>query len=71
MSVVTIDGARLAPARGRSRLAHFLHRVAASQMSKARAIAKPHLLALPDEDLAVLGHRREEVRRWESLSNWM
>jgi hypothetical protein len=71
MSVVTIDGARLAPPRGRSRLARLLERIAASQMSKARAIAKPHLLALDDDDLAVLGHRREEIRRWESLSNWM
>jgi uncharacterized protein YjiS (DUF1127 family) len=70
MSVVTMDSvARSAPRR--SFLARLIEAIAASQMSKARAIAKPHLLALDDEELAVLGHRREDVRRWESLSNWV
>jgi hypothetical protein len=40
-------------------------------MRKAQAVAKPHLLALDDESLAQLGHKREEIQRWESLSSWV
>lgn len=78
MAVTTIDGiqvdTRPAPGPMRrllDRIARLLDRVAEGQMAKARAVAKPHLLALDDENLALLGHKRAEIARWESLSYWV
>jgi hypothetical protein len=42
-----------------------------AQVQRARAIAKPHLLTLDDEELARFGYTRDQVRRWPTGSYWL
>jgi hypothetical protein len=42
-----------------------------AQMHRARAMAKPHLLAMDDRELQRLGHTRAEIERWPSGTYWM
>lgn len=71
MAYVTLDAAPAAEVRAPGFFARLLAAIGASQMRKARAAARPHLLALDDDALAALGHKREEIRRWESLASWV
>jgi hypothetical protein len=71
MSVTTIDGVRVETRRTPGFFARLLERMGESQMRRARAVAKEHLLALDDNDLAQLGYKRDEIRRWESLASWI
>jgi hypothetical protein len=71
MAVTTIDSVRVETPRRPSFLARVLEGVVQGQMRRARAMAKPHLLALGDDDLAELGYKREEIRRWESMASWI
>jgi len=69
MASTTIDSVGTAAPRAGGFFARVLERMAEGPMRKARAAARPHLLALDDEALAQLGYSRDEIRRWESLSN--
>lgn len=69
MAITTIDSVRTGSPPVRGFFGRLLERMAEGQMRKARAVAKPHLLALDDDALAQLGYRRDEIRRWESLSS--
>jgi hypothetical protein len=71
MAITTMDGVPIRKHRSNGFLRRVLERIGESQMRKAQAVAKPHLLALDDESLAQLGHKREEIQRWESLSSWV
>ncbi|HEX9906611.1 MAG TPA: hypothetical protein VGA77_16795 [Propylenella sp.] len=71
MATTTIDSVRTEAPPQWGFFGRLLERMAEGQMPKARAAAKPHLLALDDDALAQLGYRRDEIRRWESLSQWV
>lgn len=66
MALTTIDSVGLHAPKKHGFFARLMDRLAEGQMHKARALAKPHLLALDDDALASLGHKREDVMRWGS-----
>jgi hypothetical protein len=69
---MTIDGIHAGTERKSRFFARALERMAEAQMARGRAIAKPHLLALDDEELQHLGYRREEIQRWPSgAGRWL
>jgi len=71
MAITTIDRAGIRTRHSRGFFARWFERIEAGQMRKARAMARPHLLALADDDLSRLGQKRDEIRRWESMSHWL
>jgi hypothetical protein len=71
MATITYDGIRAEPEKRQSFFARALERIADAQMSRARAIAKPHLLELDDAELASVGYTREEVSRWPNGARWI
>jgi uncharacterized protein YjiS (DUF1127 family) len=71
MATITADGLHAETERKRGFFARVLDRMGEAQMQRARAIAKPHLLALDDEELAQLGYTRDEVRRWPAGASWL
>jgi hypothetical protein len=66
MAVTTADHLHVASERKRGFFSRAFERFAEAQSERARAIAKPHLLALDDEELTHLGYDRDEIRRWPS-----
>jgi hypothetical protein len=66
-----MDGAVIPSRHSRGFFARWLARIETGQLRQARAVARPHLLRLGDDELARLGYRRDEIRRWESLSHWI
>jgi hypothetical protein len=64
MATTTIDSARFDTPRERSFWGRVFDRIAEAQMQKARAMVRPHLLALDNEELALVGYTREEIGRW-------
>jgi uncharacterized protein YjiS (DUF1127 family) len=69
---MTIDGVHAGRERKSGVFARALERMAAAQMDRGRAIAKPYLLSLDDEELSDLGYRREEIQRWPSgAARWL
>lgn len=71
MAIVTVDGIHAERAPKRGVFAEFLEAIAEAQMQRARAIAKPHLLAMDDDELRKVGYSREEIRRWPSGARWL
>ena len=71
--MATTTAGRYAAPRRRRRgfVARALGRVADAQMQQARAVTKPHLLALSDADLRTLGYTRDEISRWPSGAHWL
>ncbi|MGH6923366.1 MAG: hypothetical protein ACRED5_06470 [Propylenella sp.] len=70
MTTIAVDGIRSEREPRRGLFARALERVAEAQMERARAIAKPHLLAM-DEELRRIGYTREEIRRWPGGASWL
>jgi len=71
MAMTTIDSVRVETPRAPGFFSKLLDGMVQSQMRRARGMAKDHLLALGDEDLAQLGYKRDEIRRWESMASWI
>jgi uncharacterized protein YjiS (DUF1127 family) len=71
MATIAYDGIRAEPETRRGFFARALERIAEAQMSRARAIAKPHLLDMDDAELASIGYTREEISRWPNGARWM
>lgn len=71
MAVTTIDSVRVETPRAPGFFSRLLEALVQGQMRRARGMAKHHLLALGDDDLAQLGYKREEIRRWESMASWI
>jgi uncharacterized protein YjiS (DUF1127 family) len=71
MATITIGGVHAGAERKRGFLARVLDRMGEAQLQRARSIAKPHLLALDDEELRKLGYTRDEIRRWPSGAHWV
>lgn len=71
MAIMTVDGVQAAKEPKRGFLARALERVHNVQMQRARAIAKPFLLDLSDQELAEIGYAREEVSRWPTGPRWL
>lgn len=69
---MTIDGIHAGTERKSGFFARTLERMAAAQMNRGRAVAKPYLLSLDDDELSHLGYRREEIQRWPSgAGGWL
>jgi hypothetical protein len=69
---IAIDGIHARGERKGGFFARALERVAEAQTERGRAIAKPYLLSLDDEELQHLGYRREEIQRWPSgAGRWL
>ena len=71
MSTVTIDSVHEESRPSRGLFTRALERIDEVQMHRARAIAKPYLLELSDEELHETGYTREEVSRWPSGGRWL
>ncbi len=71
MATITLDGIRAGSERKQGFFARMLKRMAEAQMSRARAISKPYLLAMDDEELRQIGYSRDEVSRWPSGARWL
>jgi len=71
MATITLDGMRAEGAPKRGFFARVLDRMAEAQVQRARAIAKPHLLALDDEELRQIGYTREEISLWPAGAPWL
>lgn len=63
---ITFDGTHAVRERKGGFFARALERMAEAQMQRGRAVARPYLLALDDEELQQLGYRRDEIKRWPS-----
>jgi len=66
MAITTADGMHVVEERKSGFWSRAFARIAEAQTERARAIAKPHLLALDDEDLARIGYERADIQRWPS-----
>jgi hypothetical protein len=72
MATITLEGLRPESGRARGFLARALERIGEAQMNRARAIAKPHLLAMDEAELVRLGYDRKEIARWPNGSaGWL
>jgi hypothetical protein len=68
MAVTADHVGRVDGRRGAGFFNRMLERVSAARLLQARAIARPFLLSLDDEELKVLGYRRGDVRRWANAA---
>jgi hypothetical protein len=72
MATITLDGVRPETGTTRGFFARALERIGDAQMARARAIAKPHLLAMDEAELVRLGYNRDEIVRWPNGSaGWL
>lgn len=65
MAITADHAGHLAGSRRRGFFGRILEAMMEARMKQARAYAKTYLLELDDESLRLLGHTREEIRRWE------
>jgi hypothetical protein len=71
MATITLDGVCAESEPKRGFLARMLDRMMEAQMYRARAIAKPYLLAMNDDELRQIGYTREGIRQWPSGARWL
>lgn len=71
MTTIAVDGLHAGTERKRGFFARVLAGLSEAQMMRARGLAKPHLLALTDEELAQLGYTRAEIAQWPQGYHWL
>lgn len=64
MATITADRFQVEREMKRGLLGRAYERIVDAQMARARALTRPHLLALDDNELRALGYSREEISRW-------
>jgi uncharacterized protein YjiS (DUF1127 family) len=71
MTTITADGVHADTEHKRGFFSRALERISEAQMQRARALAKPHLLTLGDEELEALGYTRDEINAWPQGAKWL
>lgn len=72
MTTITVDGLHAESEPKGGFFARVLERIAEAQMQRARAVARPYLLGLSDEELSHVGHTRDEISCWpQSGARWV